>query len=237
MKRNLHNLKPALLYAYRAILNDSRAILEASVRKSGTSGLADKPHKRRFSVELRKGISRRGFSVSEWRIIKQVGGALLVLFLALAISFHNTPPIAIDNVGTHYDLIQISPLSSIQPVYSVFEAKEPVPLSNVSFTPGNDYTPLNCTWGVANWTRVPAGLGNASDWPSSAMAMGFSVTSTPTPGSVGVSMAGYYGHVVLVEQVGGTSADIVIREQNYDYAGSIRERPASPSEFQYYIVF
>lgn len=47
------------------------------------------------------------------------------------------------------------------------------------------------------------GHGNAKQWPANARAAGYTVSSTPKPGSVGISMGGAYGHAVWVEAVSG----------------------------------
>ena len=47
------------------------------------------------------------------------------------------------------------------------------------------------------------GRGNANQWPGNARAAGIPVSTTPRAGSVGVIMAGTYGHVVWVESVNG----------------------------------
>ena len=52
------------------------------------------------------------------------------------------------------------------------------------------------------------GHGNAKQWPANARAAGYVVSSTPKPGSVGISMDGPYGHAVWVEAVSGDSVYI-----------------------------
>ena len=47
------------------------------------------------------------------------------------------------------------------------------------------------------------GRGNAKQWPANARAAGYVVSSTPKPGTVGISMSGAYGHAVWVEAVSG----------------------------------
>jgi len=205
-----------------------KSLAKASIRIS-----ADKPHKRRIVYHH---VLRRGFSVSEWKIIKQVLGAFFVLFFGLMLAFHSTPPKpTADGIIPRYDLIQISPLAHAEALQDVLTALEPKPLSDVQFTPGNDYEAGSCTFWVATWVRVPSALGDAHSWGYNAAAMGFTVSSTPTPGSVGVSLAGTWGHVVLLLQVQGDQ--IYIREGNFDFNGSVRERWANSSEFQQYIVF
>ncbi|MES2876247.1 MAG: CHAP domain-containing protein [Patescibacteria group bacterium] len=62
------------------------------------------------------------------------------------------------------------------------------------------------------------GVGNANQWPGNARAAGIPVSSTPRAGSVGVIMAGQYGHVVWVESVNGDGT-INISQYNYFNAG------------------
>ena len=52
---------------------------------------------------------------------------------------------------------------------------------------------------MPNW----AGRGNANQWLANARAAGYTVTSTPKAGAVGISMAGVWGHAVWVEAVSG----------------------------------
>ena len=62
------------------------------------------------------------------------------------------------------------------------------------------------------------GRGNANQWPANARAAGIGTGSTPRAGSVGVMMAGQYGHVVWVESVNGDGT-INISQYNYYNAG------------------
>lgn len=66
------------------------------------------------------------------------------------------------------------------------------------------------------------GHGNANQWPGSAQADGIPTGSTPRAGSVAVSMAGYYGHVMWVEEVYGNGY-IRVSQMNYDLAGHYSE--------------
>jgi surface antigen len=97
---------------------------------------------------------------------------------------------------------------------------------------GNDYAYGNCTYGVASWTRVPYGMGNANTWYIRARQWGFNVGLEPRAGAVGVSEYGYYGHVVLVLAV-NNDGTITIREQNYDWNGSIRETITDAKSYKY----
>lgn len=66
------------------------------------------------------------------------------------------------------------------------------------------------------------GHGNANQWPGSAQASGIPTGSTPRPQSVAVSMSGYYGHVMWVEEVYGNGY-IRVSQYNYDLAGHYSE--------------
>lgn len=86
------------------------------------------------------------------------------------------------------------------------------------------------------------GRGNANQWPGNAMAAGIPVNSTPRAGSVGVIMAGQYGHVVWVESVNGDGT-INISQYNYYNAGGSgwghysEMYGVSPRAYDYYIHF
>ncbi len=76
--------------------------------------------------------------------------------------------------------------------------------------------------------RMPywGGRGNANQWPSSARADGIAVGSTPRAGAVAISMAGYYGHAMWVENVlpGGM---IHVSQYNYEVQGLYSEMTIS----------
>lgn len=86
------------------------------------------------------------------------------------------------------------------------------------------------------------GRGNANQWPGNARAAGIPVSTTPSAGSVGVLMAGDYGHVVWVESVNGNGT-INISQYNYFNAGGSgwghysEMYNVSPSAYDYYISF
>lgn len=65
------------------------------------------------------------------------------------------------------------------------------------------------------------GIGNANQWDDNAIAAGIPVDSNPTPGSIAVSNAGYYGHVMYVEAVNGNQ--IYIRQYNAQLTGQYSE--------------
>lgn len=89
---------------------------------------------------------------------------------------------------------------------------------NVFASAGNRYAPGNCTW-YAYERRMQLGRpvgsfwGNANTWASSARAAGYLVDHNPESGAVLVDMAGYFGHVAVVERV-MANGDIVISEMN-----------------------
>jgi peptidoglycan DL-endopeptidase CwlO len=86
------------------------------------------------------------------------------------------------------------------------------------------------------------GRGNANQWPGNARAAGITVSTTPRAGSVGVIMAGQYGHVVWVEEVNGNGT-INISQYNYFNAGGSgwghysEMYNVSPGAYDYYIYF
>ena len=65
------------------------------------------------------------------------------------------------------------------------------------------------------------GIGNANQWDDNAIAAGIPVDSNPTPHSIAVSNAGYYGHVMYVEAVNGNQ--IYIRQYNAQLNGQYSE--------------
>jgi surface antigen len=83
------------------------------------------------------------------------------------------------------------------------------------------------------WERygyLPSGWGNANTWDDSARAVGFRVDNTPEPGSVAVSNAGYYGHVMWVEAV-NPNGTINLSEYNNSYSAA----SGLPGDFGYRI--
>ena len=84
--------------------------------------------------------------------------------------------------------------------------------------------------------------GNANQWPNSARNRGYTVSTTPRAGSVGVMMSGPYGHVVWVESVNGNGT-INISQYNYWLRGMPNGgwghysefKNVSPSAYQAYI--
>jgi len=83
---------------------------------------------------------------------------------------------------------------------------------------------------------------NANQWPGNARAAGIPVSTVPRAGSVGVIMAGAYGHVVWVESVNGNGT-INVSQYNYFNAGGSgwghysEMYNVSPGAYDYYIYF
>lgn len=122
----------------------------------------------------------------------------------------------------------------------------------------NYYAPLVDPWGMYSrqcvsytaWKvfqkngHMPywGGVGNANQWPGNARAAGIPVNKTPRAGSVGVIMAGQYGHVVWVESVNGDGT-INISQYNYWNAGGSgwghysEMYNVSPYAYDWYIHF
>ncbi|HRF28321.1 MAG TPA: LysM peptidoglycan-binding domain-containing protein [Candidatus Saccharibacteria bacterium] len=102
---------------------------------------------------------------------------------------------------------------------------------------GNRYAPGNCTW-YAYERRAQLGRpvgsfwGNGASWAANARAAGYLVNNRPAAGAVLVDMAGYFGHVGVVERV-KSNGDIVITEMNnYAYGGFniVNERTISAGQ-------
>lgn len=86
------------------------------------------------------------------------------------------------------------------------------------------------------------GVGNANQWPGNARRAGIPTSSTPRAGSVGVIMAGQYGHVVWVDSV-NSNGTINISQYNYWNAGGSgwghysEMYNVSPGAYDVYIYF
>ncbi|MCA9330529.1 CHAP domain-containing protein [Candidatus Saccharibacteria bacterium] len=76
------------------------------------------------------------------------------------------------------------------------------------------------------------GVGNANQWPGNAARYNIPTGSTPRAKSVAVSMAGYYGHVMWVEEVYGNGY-IRVSQYNYDLAGHYSEMVINGSGLVY----
>jgi surface antigen len=97
---------------------------------------------------------------------------------------------------------------------------------------GNGYAFGYCTYYVATRRNVPSDWGNANQWYYNAQASGFSVGSTPIPGAIAWTGAGYYGHVAYVESVSGS--EVTISEMNYNGNWDrVTERTVPASSFLY----
>ncbi len=81
------------------------------------------------------------------------------------------------------------------------------------------------------------GRGNANQWATTARSYGITVSNTPKVGSVGVSYASSFGHVVWVEKVEGDQVYIShynSREKETNYqAGEYSEKWTAASNFEY----
>ncbi|HXR49870.1 MAG TPA: CHAP domain-containing protein [Verrucomicrobiae bacterium] len=65
------------------------------------------------------------------------------------------------------------------------------------------------------------GSGNANEWPGDARAAGIPVDSNPTPGSIAISTAGFFGHAMYVEAVNGN--EIYVQQYNQQLTGQYSE--------------
>jgi surface antigen len=79
------------------------------------------------------------------------------------------------------------------------------------------------------------GRGNANQWADNARAAGIPVSTTPKARTVGFWSAGYYGHVVWVEQVSGSQ--VYVSQYNYDWRGNYSEGWFPASAFDGFIYF
>lgn len=95
---------------------------------------------------------------------------------------------------------------------------------------GNLYGYGYCTY-YAKQMRpdLPNNLGNADTWAIRAAAQGFTVSDSPTVGSVAVAIN--YGHVAIVTGIHDGMVDV--KEENYVGWGIISTRTAPISEFTY----
>lgn len=67
------------------------------------------------------------------------------------------------------------------------------------------------------------GIGNANQWDDNAIASGIPTDSHPTPGSIAISNAGYYGHAMYVESVSADGSQIYVRQYNQQLTGQYSE--------------
>ncbi len=135
-----------------------------------------------------------------------------------------------------------------QPVRAVAAAATPVPattrgtaaaakpaaapkLTKFAFS-GGTYAYGYCTYYVASRRGVPGFWGNANQWYYNAQASGFSVGSTPVPGAIAWTGAGYYGHVAYVEAVSGGM--VTVSEMNFNGNWNrVTSRTVPASSFRY----
>ena len=74
------------------------------------------------------------------------------------------------------------------------------------------------------------GRGNANQWLRNARAAGYTVSSVPKPGTVGISLNGPYGHAVWVEYVSGDQVHV----SQYNWTrGEYSEMTVHKGMFQY----
>ena len=60
------------------------------------------------------------------------------------------------------------------------------------------------------------GVGNANQWDDNARVNGIPVDNNPTPGSIAISNAGYYGHAMYVEQSGTINGQSAVYVSQYN---------------------
>ncbi len=65
------------------------------------------------------------------------------------------------------------------------------------------------------------GIGNANQWDDNARNAGIPVDDNPTPGSIAISNAGYYGHAMYVQAVSGNT--IYVQQYNANWSGQYSE--------------
>lgn len=134
---------------------------------------------------------------------------------------------------------QIQEAPKPTPVAAIAAAVTPSAAPRIASSPSynyaggnNTYAWGNCTWYVASRRSLPPFLGNARDWYYNAQYSGYSVGSTPAPGAIAWSGAGYYGHVAYVESVSGGM--VTVSEMNYGgNFGRVTYRTTSASDFRY----
>lgn len=105
-------------------------------------------------------------------------------------------------------------------------------LTRANFSGGGSYAYGYCTYYVASRRGVPGYWGNANQWYYNAQASGYSVGSTPVPGAIAWTGAGYYGHVAYVESVSGGM--VTISEMNFNGNWNrVTSRTVSAGSFRY----
>ena len=104
---------------------------------------------------------------------------------------------------------------------NTYPYKKRCPGINLAFIAYGGYV-CQCTsyagWKVKEtWGYDIGAWGNANTWHTSAESLGFKVNHTPKAGTVAVSTAGYWGHVMWVE---GVNSDGTINLSEYNNYGS-----------------
>lgn len=110
------------------------------------------------------------------------------------------------------------------------------PVQQREVIPGNTYAAGNCTWYAKDRRPdLPNDLGNANTWAVRAAAQGIPTGSKARPGAIGVSLEGYYGHVVYVEAIQPNEGTMTISEMNYGglYQMNTRTIPEAGWSFVY----
>jgi surface antigen len=90
-------------------------------------------------------------------------------------------------------------------------------LAGGSFTPqygSNGYDYGYCTYYAAARSGAPGNWGNANTWAYYAALSGWTVSSTPRPGAIAQTSAGYLGHVAIVEAVSADGSQIKYSDMN-----------------------
>jgi RHS repeat-associated protein len=88
--------------------------------------------------------------------------------------------------------------------------------------------------GIYFKNRMNSGhFGNAQNWAKNARAIGWTVSTTPTVGSIAQNDNGTWGHVAYVEAVNGNN--IRISEYNLNLKHNYNTRTVSKSKFDYYL--
>ncbi len=124
-----------------------------------------------------------------------------------------------------------APVSSFGRVAGASTGPSAPQLTHFGFS-GNGYSYGYCTYYVASRRSVPSNWGNANAWYYNAQASGFSVGSTPVPGAIAWTGAGYFGHVAYVESVSGGS--VTVSEMNFNGGWNrVSSRTVSSGSFRY----
>lgn len=149
-----------------------------------------------------------------------VGFSSLTLFLA--------PPAVVEVGSSRANVKEKTSIS--EPVASL---QAPLKKTYEDLLGGNDYTGGNCTWAVANWIPVIAGLGNAESWDDNAAYYGVPISNVPRVGAV-AQRDGGLGHVALVIAIDGDMVEI--REMNSLglYIADDKWVPASSYRYLYF---